>query len=300
MPAAPECIGGAAFVTHDVNYNNWLPTITARERLMGNWSVYAQFAEGSIIPPSAVFDVPGGNVLTPQRPTLAKTYQTGSVIKGSRWTLDGDLYYVHFQNGFDSYTDPTTGEAVFVPTGPSNTTGVEMESNIVLGYGFSLYVNGQIGSAKYAEGPSYPNGGLWVASTPRDIEGLALLWQHSSWDAGFTNHRVGEMYNDNGTLTYKINGLSLPYPVDQAIRIDPFDLTNFYLNYTIKNASRFRGSKVSFAVNNLFNSHNIVGVTAGVGATAAVHYVESPLDQINLLPGRSFSITMTGGWAPRR
>ena len=105
---------------------------------MSNWSVYGQLAEGSVIPPSNVFDVPGGNVLVPQKPTLAKTYQTGSVMKYRRWTLDADAYYVHFQNGFDQYTDPTTNEPVFVPTGPSNTKGVEAESHFVIGHGFRL------------------------------------------------------------------------------------------------------------------------------------------------------------------
>jgi iron complex outermembrane receptor protein len=297
---APDCVGGAAFVRHSALYHNVLPTLTSRYNVRGNWSVYAQFAEGSSIPPSNVFDVPGGNVLVPQKATLAKTYQIGSVMKYRRWTLDTDAYYVHFQNGFDSYTDPTTLEAVFVPTGPSNTRGVEFESNIVIGHGLSLYLNGSLGSAKYAEGPNYPNGGLWVASTPRDVEGIALLWQNGSWDAGLTNHRVGQMYNDNGSLTYKINGLSLPFPVDQALRIDPFDQTNVYINYTIKNSSRLRGSKIRFTVNNLFNSHNIVGVTPAVAATSTVAYVESPNDLVNLLPGRSFSISLTGGYAPKR
>ena len=30
---APACVGGAAFVTHSINYNNWLPTLTARYRV---------------------------------------------------------------------------------------------------------------------------------------------------------------------------------------------------------------------------------------------------------------------------
>jgi len=278
---APDCIGGAAFVTHSINYNNWLPTLTARYRVEQHWSVYAQFAEGSVIPPSAVFDVPGGNVLVPQKPTLAKTYQAGSVLKYNRWTLDADAYYVHFQNGFDSYTDPTTLEAVFVPTGPSNTKGVEFESNIVIGHGLSLYLNGSKGSAKYAEGPNLPNGGLWVADTPRDVEAISLMWQHGSWDVALINKRVGRMYNDNGTLTYLIGGQKLPFPEDQAIAINPFDLTNVFVNYTIKNASRLRGTKVQFAVNNLFNSHNIVGVTPATAATAAVAYVQSPGDLLN-------------------
>jgi iron complex outermembrane receptor protein len=297
---APICIGGAAFVTHSIDYNNWLPTLTARYHVEAHTSVYAQFAEGSIIPPSAVFDVVGANVLVPQKPTLAKNYQIGSVLKYNRWTLDIDAYYVHFQNGFDSYTDPTTGEAVFVPTGPSNTRGVELESNIQLGHGFHLYLNGQKGSAKYAEGPNLPNGGLWVQDTPRDVEAISVFWQKSNWDVGLINKRVGEMYNDNGTRSYLIDGQSLPFPVDQAIRIDPFDLTNAFVNYTIRNSSHLRGTKIQLAVNNLFNSHNVVGVTAGVKPTVAVPYVESPLDQLNLLPGRSISITVTGGYAPRR
>ena len=137
----------------------------------------------------------------------------------------------------------------------------------------SLYLNGSKGSAKYAEGPNFPNGGLWVANTPRDIEGIAVFWQQRNWDVGVINKRVGKMYNDNGTLTYLINGQKLPYPVDQAISIDPFDLTNVFVNYTIKNTSYLRGTKIQFAVNNLFNSHNVVGVTPAMRPPRTVPFV---------------------------
>ncbi len=300
VAGAPICIGGVAFVTHSIDYNNWLPTLTANHLLRANWSAYAQFAEGSVFPPSAVFDVPGGNVLVPQRPTLAKNYQIGLVLKYNRWTLDADAYYVHFQNGFDSYIHPTTTETVFVPTGPSNTRGVEFESNIVLGYGFHLYLNGSKGSAKYAEGPGLPNGGLWVADTPRDVETIAVFWQRSAWDVGVVNKRVGRMYNDNGTIAYLVNGLKLPFPAHQAISLDPFDLTNLFVNYTVRSSSHLRGTSIQFAVNNLFNSHNLVGLTPFMAATPAAHFVPNALDRLNLLPGRSISTTGTGGYAPRR
>jgi len=65
---APACNGGVAFVTHRINYYNWLPTLTARYRVWKQWSVYGQFAEGSVIPVSAVFDTTGGNVLSPPKP----------------------------------------------------------------------------------------------------------------------------------------------------------------------------------------------------------------------------------------
>ncbi|HKD05048.1 MAG TPA: TonB-dependent receptor [Bryobacteraceae bacterium] len=297
---APECIGGGQFVSHSINYNNWLPTLTARYRVLRALSVYAEFAEGSVIPPSNVFDVPGGNVLTPPKPTLAKTYQTGAVLQHNRWTLDMDAYYVHFQNGYQSYTDPISLEPVFVATGPSNTKGIEAEGNIALGYGFSIYGNVSFGSAKYQSGANYPNGGLWVANTPGNIEGLSVLWDHRAWDIGLTYKRVGQFYNDNGSLNYIINGIKVPYPVDQAIVIQPFELTNVFVNYTIKNASRFRGSKVQLAVNNLTNSHNIVGITPAIAATATAPFVPNSGDLLNLMPGRSITLTVTGGWAPRR
>jgi iron complex outermembrane receptor protein len=296
----PLCIGGAAFVSHSIDYNNWLPNVAARYYLKSNWSVYAQWAEGSVIPPSSVFDVPGGQVLTPPKPTLAKTYQVGSVMKHRRWTLDADAYYIHFQNGYDSYTDPTTNEPVFVATGPSNTKGVEAETSFMLGYGLSLYANGSMGSAKYQSGPNYPNGGLWVASTPRNIETVSLLWHHQDWSVGLVDKRVGSMYNDNGSLSYPINGISIPFPVDEALQINSFNVVNVFANYTIKGSSWLRGSKLGIAVNNLANSNNIVGITPGVAATSAVHYVESPTDQLNLLPGRSVMMTFTVGWAPKR
>jgi iron complex outermembrane receptor protein len=297
---APICIGGAAFVTHGYFWNNWLPTATARYQLTRMWSAYAQFAEGSEAPPTNLFDVTGGNVTTPAKPTLAKTYQIGSVLKHRRWTLDADAYYIHFQNAYAAYLDPTTLEDVWTATGPSNTKGIEAESNIVIGHGFNFYVNGNMGSAKYQEGQFYPNGGLWVQDAPKNIETYGLFYQHKNWDVGILHKRVGEMYNDNGSLAYLINGASLKFPVDQAIAIAPFDLTNFFFNYTIKNDGWLRGSKIGFAANNIFNNQNITGITAATKATVLVPFAPNANDVIQTLAGRSVMVSLTVGYAPRR
>jgi iron complex outermembrane receptor protein len=97
-----------------------------------------------------------------------------------------------------------------------------------------------------------------------------------------------------------INGASIPYPVDMAYKISPWELTNFFFNYTIKNQNHFRGTKIKFAVNNIFNAHSLVGITPANAPTAAASFAASPNDLLNLLPGRSFSITVTGGYAPKR
>ncbi|HEY4361885.1 MAG TPA: TonB-dependent receptor [Bryobacteraceae bacterium] len=300
LTKAPICLGGGAFVTHTINYNNWLPNLSARYFLRSNWSAYAQFSEGSVIPPSGVFDVPGGNVLTPPKPTLAKTYQLGSVLKFRRWTLDADAYYVHFQNNYDTYTDPVTAEPISIASGPLNTKGIEAESNIIIGGGLSLYLNGSMGSAKYQVSNTFPNGGLWEAAAPKNIETIAVLWRHKNWDVGLIDKRVGTQYNDNGSITETINGIKLPIPVNQAVTINPFSLVNFNANYTIKSASWLRGSKLGVAINNLADSHSLVGITPATAATLAVPFAPNGADQLNLLPGRSVMATLTVGWAPRR
>jgi iron complex outermembrane receptor protein len=274
------CVGGAAFVAHSVDYNLFLPSAAARYRVQRNWSVYAQFGEGSVIPPTSVFDVPNGAVETPPKPTLAKTYQIGSVLKFNRWTLDADAYYIHFQNAYASVNDPANfNEPVYVATNPSNTKGVEAESNIVVGHGVSLYLNGTLGVAKYK------GTGLWVANAPHDTETVGLTWQQRNWSAGFFNKRVGKLYNDYGS-------------VNQGIPIDPFSVSNIFINYTIKNDSFLRGSKLGLAVNNLLDNHNIVGIAPG--STTPATYSPSGGDFLTLMPGRSVMVSLTVGYSPKR
>jgi len=276
------CVGGAQFTSHGVGYNAWLPSASARYRLRNNWSVYAQFGEGSTIPPTSVFDTANGAVEKPPKQTIAKTYQGGTVLKYRRWTLDVDAYYIHFQNPYSAINDPLNqNDPIYVSTGPSNTKGMEAEGNLVVGHGLSLYLNGTVGAARYQ------TTGLWVANAPRDTGTVGMTWQRKNWDVGFFEKRIGQMYNDNGS-------------VNQAIPINPFSLTNLNVNYTVKNNSFMRGSKLGLSVNNLFDSHNIVGVAPANGPTAASPFTAAPGDLLTLLPGRSVMISLTVGYAPRR
>jgi iron complex outermembrane receptor protein len=268
-------LGGAPSVFHSADYRSWMPSIDARYKLRANWTAYAQFATGSNIPPSSVFDSKGAQVAVLPKPTAVKTYQLGSVVKFNRWTLDVDAYYSHFQNPYSSFLD-SANESYFYQTGPSNTKGVEAESNIVIGRGFSVYLNGTMGAAKYQ------NTGLWIASTPRNTEAVGLTYVAKNWDLGFFNKRVGSMWNDNGTI-------------NQAVAIDPFNVTNLFVNYTIRGDSYLRGTKIRFGINNLFNQHSIVGVAPA----STKSNLPAPGDILTLLPARSFSITTTFGYAPR-
>jgi iron complex outermembrane receptor protein len=264
-------------------YNSWMPSGDANYRIRNNWSVYGQVATGSIIPPSSVFDVTGA-VTTLPKPTYALTFQTGSVLKLRRATLDVDYYHVAFGNGYTAIADPNIQSGTqYVASGNSVTQGFEGETNIAVFRGLNLYLNGTYGVARYVSssvnGATNPNYNKWVANTPANTEDFGLTYSGRGMDFGMFNKRVGSMWNDNGTF-------------NQVVPIAPFSVTNLFFNYTVRNGSRLDGSKVRLSFNNLFNTENIISVNpANKGAT----FTPSASDSLGLLPGRSVTLSVTFG-----
>jgi iron complex outermembrane receptor protein len=268
-------LNGAPYIEHDVTYTDWQPSFDGHYLLRNNWSTYVQFATGSSIPPTNVFDVKNAAVQTVPKPVTTDTYQVGTVWKSRRFTLDFDVYHVHFDNDYSSSIDPVSGEPVYYLTGTSVTQGVEAESNIVIWKGLSGYVNATAGNAKYS------SSGLWVAGTPRDTEAIGMNYQTANWNVAIFDKRVGRTWNDNAS-------------VNQASPNDPFTMTNVFVNYTLNNHSHFERTKLRLAVNNLFDSHAVTSYTPGVKNIN----VPGPADVLSLLAARSVSFTVTVGFTP--
>jgi iron complex outermembrane receptor protein len=316
----------ASFISNGGSYFATLPSVNGNYRLRNNWSVYAQFAQGSIVPPSAVFDFTQGPNGTPVG-TLPKqqkntTYQTGTVLKLKNATIDVDYYHIHFDNSYSSFTPISTGEPVFFLTPSSITQGLEGESNIALSHGLSLYLNASYDRAYYQNGGTQSVSCIsgatgctattaqmtfsepanqWIANTPSDIETEGLTYQHKAWDGGFFNKRVGTMRVDNGAY-------------HNASTIAPFTLSNLFLNYSVHDGSHFNQTKIRLSFNNIFNEHNVTGVTLAtkaVGVTTAGNgttYTDpfnatSPItpfnggDSVSILPGRSIMLSVTFGFS---
>lgn len=285
--------GGTGFVRNYGGYGTWLPSAAVHYRLRNNWSAYGQFATGSVIPPSSVFDVTGSVVSVLPKPTTAKTYQTGSVLKFRRVTVDADIFYTHFQNTYVASPDPNaTGATLYQQGGDSVSKGFEAEANVYLGHGLSFYGNGTAGSARYASqtisGVNNVNYQHWVANTPANTESLGFTWQQKYFDVGMFNKRVGPFWQDAKASTGTVN---------QVVPIDPFNVTNFYINYTVRNGSHFDQTKFKLSFNNLFNQDNIVGVSQAAKASV---YTPGPNDNLTLLPPRSVTLSVTFGYAPKR
>jgi iron complex outermembrane receptor protein len=293
-------LGGNAYVLHGAGYNNWLPSVEANYRIKSNWSAYGQFGRGSEIPPSSVFDVTGAQVAVTPKPTTAATYQGGTVVKLNHLLFDADVYHINYQSAYGSYTvtdqtKPDYGDSYYYATPDRNTTGFEAEGNLALTHGFSLVLNGTFGDAKYdaaeattlANGTVIPASGVaWVAGVAKNTASGGLTYQSRAWDVGYFNKRIGFRFVDNGA-------------VHEATSLDPFWMNNLFVNYTLRRNSIFDQSKVKLSVNNLFDNHDVVGLSPGVSATTAVPFVQNGFDQLQLLPGRSIMVTFQMGFSPR-
>ena len=308
---------GTPAVYHYATFNTVLPSADVNYRIRENWSAYAQFATGSVIPPSSVFDVPnvvGGVLVNPvtvlPKQTKAYTYQTGSVLKLRRLTLDGDVYYILFGNSYTASPDPNAaGANEYQSSGNSTTKGFEGEANISLTHGLLVYLNGTVGSARYTSqtiltgtstGNKYyynPNNGAWVASAPANTQTWGLTYAAHGADFGFLTKRVGPQWNDN-KATVKLNYTdgtvsgNTSITANQVIPVDPFTVSNLFLNYNVRQFAHFSESKLRLSFNNLFNAQGITGLTA---ATAGTTFTPAAGDTLTLLPGRSVTVSFQIG-----
>jgi iron complex outermembrane recepter protein len=232
----------------------------------------AQFGRGQNIPPTSVFDVRNAQVGTLPKPILADTTQVGSVWKSRRATLDVDFYHITFQSDYSATFDTITGDTVYFLNGESVTQGIEAESTILAGRGVAVYLNATRGTAKYTDSR------LWVQNAPSDSETLGVTYNLGSWNIGLFTKRVGRMWNDNGSA-------------HQAVAIDPFDITNLFVNYTVHGSSRFAPSRIRLALNNLTDSHAITAVTPASTAST----VPANGDILTLMAGPSASVSFTVG-----
>ena len=193
-----------------------------------------------------------------------------------------------------------------------------------MGYGLSAYLNATWETAQYTGFELiYPTGaannanpyyiatpsGQWVQQTPSDTFAEGVTYLHGGWDAGIFDKHVGQFYQD-------VSGYH------NEVTINPFDITNTYLNYTIRSGSRFDQTKIRLSINNLFNFHDTTGITSASTVTGSpftgtstagnsesytnpfvATVAQAPIngaDNISIFAGRSIVLSITFGLSPRR
>ncbi len=319
----------ASFITNGGSYFATLPSVAGNYRLKNNWSAFAQYAQGSIVPPSNVFDfnqgTTGSSIAVSVLPKQQKntTYEAGTVLKLKKVTFDADYFHVHFDNGYSSVTTQASGgEPVFFATPPSVTQGVEGEANVYIAHGLSFYLNASYDSAVYSGGSLSATctvtsaactaatapvintpGGLNVQQTPSDIETEGVTYQKGSWDVAFFNKRVGTFFVDS------------PNGYHNAYTVNPFTISDAYVNYTIRSGGRFNNTKLRLDFTNLLGNNNINGITLTNSSTPSTFVASgftynnpftatAPVlaggDNVAVNAGRSILLTVTFGSSLKR
>ena len=225
------------------NFSATLPSFLAHYSLTGNWAAYAQAAKGFLAPNENFFNfsAPGSTNVSPQQ---SWNYQLGTSWQTKAVSLSADVYYIDFTNLIGSET--IGGNTVFFNQGGVTYKGVEAESTVYIGNGFSVYANGSINSAKDKQT------GQWVANAPDATFTGGAIYNLKGWYASLLDKWVGRSYGAGATGNVTINSFST---LDGAF------------GYTVPAGSAWLAKanfKLSF--NNLLDSHKIIalaGTTAG-------------------------------------
>ena len=133
-------------------YKPVLPYASINYLIQPNFSVYAQYAKGFIVPSlSASLETKGSvNAHVPLDPEPTKTtnYQGGFVYAGERLNIDADVYYIEASNS--TTVDPTNSNNIIINANPAHYKGVEGQVSYVFLPGLTGIANGTIMSSKDA------------------------------------------------------------------------------------------------------------------------------------------------------
>ncbi len=243
------------------DYTATLPFLTVNCKIDRNSSVYAQYAEGMLVPDISYYysKSPSKTDIVPQRST---NYQVGYVYKSNDLLFDVDLYDIEFSNKLT--LDPTYSDPVYYNAGGVVYRGIEGQVGYVLGSGFSAYANGSLNSARSKET------NLTVATAPESTAALALSYNDKSWTSSLVYKYVGKQYADAGEL----------------LGIKPYTTLDFNIGRTFSNLGMgVKSLKFNVGVYNLLNHQDVI--------TASMkNATPSSSDLFTWQPPRSMMATM--------
>jgi len=234
------------------SYKPTLPYFTANYLIQPNFSIYAQFAKGFLIPSlgSTLETVsPGttGNTIpVAPPPTRTTNYQAGVVFAGEGFNFDGDVYYIQASNS--TYTDPGQPGIVFNTGNPASYMGVEAQLSYLITKGLTGIVNGSLGKARD------DNTGLWLANAPNFTALAGLVYRTGALKLSYLHKFTGAQWA-NAANTYKLPG----YSTGTAVA-----------SYTYRNFT------LGVSVNNVFDDRSTTAIASPTSSSTAFYTLQSP------------------------
>ena len=253
-----------------------LEFLTANYKIADDWSAYAQYATGFLVPDISIFQVPAPNT-APLKPQTSTNYQIGSVFHRGKLSLDGDIYYITFDNLLGSQV--VNGETEYYNQGGALYEGVEGQVSYLISDQLSVFANGSYNSAKSTTGPlpgstAVPTKGYTIKNAPIGTAGFGFLYRSADWTASISDKYTGKAYADN----YQSTRYTMPA----------------YNQTDVKVTRTFGPVRLEVAVNNMFDSQAVTAIKPNkqptdhnvLGSTTT----NLPYDQYYYQPGRNFEI----------
>lgn len=241
---------------YDNKWDSFLPSVVAHYWLDSDWTAYAQAAEGFLAPNENFFTVGGTN--TGFSPERTWNYQVGTQVQWPHLAASVDAYYIDFNNFI--HCVPVGASFNCTNLGGVTYEGLEGDVTYTVGYGFSLYANGSLNSAKQK------GTGAWISNAPQSTYSIGGIYSDHGVYGSIIGHFVGPRIGD---------GLPAVFTVDAALDYDLSQLTDLGL----------RDTWIKLQFNNLTDQTkiiNIAGQTVGLGNN--LYWTQ---------PGRSVFVTLS-------
>ena len=262
-PVEKLSTGSQPVLGADQLYTRTLPFLTANYRVQPNLAVYAQYAQGFLVPKIGNFYV---NDLASTRivPQLSTNYQLGTVYTADKLTLDGDVYYIVFDHKIQSFTDAVTGQSYSTNSGGAVYKGIELQGAYVLPYGFSVFANWSRNSSVGKNDRSNPlyNGHQltsvpkWVAAAGLRFQRNGLVHSYDSFIATLNAKFIGSQWLTAAKCSSAPNGVCAANAVLTPVTglLPSFDQEDLSMTYRIGRYS------IEAQILNLFDNHHVTSI----------------------------------------
>jgi iron complex outermembrane receptor protein len=246
-------------------FTSTLPFLTARYEFSQIASVYAQYAKGFQAPPITVV-YSGLENAASLKPQTTTNYQAGGVVRLNKLLLDADVYYIDFNNFIQATPDTATGDTSYANAGGVVYKGLEGEATYQVGWGFVVFGNGSLNSAKY-DSSTLTNANQWVSYTPDSTAALGLIYSNGPWRGSVIAKYIGDSYRNSATKN-ATTGVALA----EGYKVGGYATANLTGSYTFHLLdSVTKGSKIQFGIQNLFNDTSIVDWKGAKTASSALY-----------------------------
>lgn len=255
--------------------NSTLPSADATYRLGEGTNLYVEVSKGSLVPSQSFLYTANpalGNQASPETSTAS---QLGIVRQTSRYGVGLNVYNINFDNYVSTIVQDN--DTLYVNSGAVRYRGVETEGHLKLGAGITLVGNASVLRATFQQ--SGMTSSIQMASDTipfaPSYTGLAgLAYGHGPWGASLLTKFVGTEYQGKDgsadCATYRVNAYSYTNATVTRNLIDWLDVRNV---------------RLTFAINNLFNSD---AITDNAGPSVAA---PNP-NLVNILPRRNFMMSV--------